>query len=553
MRALTPSRRSTASGTATTRREGVRRWLIDSRIARLLFFWNFVALAILAGGALLLAEMRAQLIRAKADSLLTQGELIASALADTATKGEPEPSLQDRNAREVLRRLMVPEATRVRLFLPSGELVADTDLLSDRVIQAPLPPLTMDREQRPIPNSGGGVPGFFRSLVPATVLPWRPDFTLKEEVARSAAGERLTGQRKGDQGERVVSVSIPVQHVQAVVAVLTLESGDVESILQAERRAMLPFILAAAVIWFMSSLLLALLIAEPLQTLATVADRLRLGQATRLEAPPVLLERNDEIGDLARSLKRMVEALLDRIDANERFAADVSHEIKNPLTSIRSAVETARAVQDPAAREKLLAIIAADVGRVDRLITDISRASRIEAETARGAPGPIDLSRMLPQIVETYEATRREGEVAVHWVGPAPAHAFVIGQEAPLGQVLRNLIDNARSFSPEEGDVSVYVRDEIRRDGRWLRIYVDDAGPGVPEDNLETIFQRFYTERPKGTAFGSNSGLGLSIVRQIIDAHKGRVWAENIPGDGRPAGARFIVELPAASLGMASG
>jgi two-component system sensor histidine kinase ChvG len=544
MTALTPSRRFTASATATTRREGARRWLIDSRIARLLFFWNFVALAILSAGALLLAEMRAQLIRAKAESLMTQGELIASALADTATKGEPEPSLQDRNAREVLRRLMVPEATRVRLFLPNGETVADTDLLSDRVIQAPLPPLRRDRDKRPIKGAGEG---FWGWLTPANVLPWTPDFTLKEELKRAAAGERLSGQRKGDQGERVVSVSLPVQHVQAVVAVLTLESGDVEAILQAERRAMLPFIGAAAAVMFIATLLLALLIAEPLQTLAKVADRLRLGQATRLEAPPILLRRDDEIGDLARSLKGMVEALLERIDANERFAADVSHELKNPLTSIRSAVETARAVQDPAQREKLLGIIAADVGRVDRLITDISRASRIEAETARGAPAPVDLAKMLPHVVETYEATRREGEVAVLFVGPAPAHSVVLGQEGPLGQVLRNLIDNAKSFSRRDGDVSVYIREETRRDGRWLRIHVDDAGPGVPEANLETIFERFYTERPKGAAFGGNSGLGLAIVRQIISTHKGRVWAENILGeDGAILGARFIVELPAA-------
>ena len=536
-----------ASATATTRREGPRR-LLGSRITRLLFFWNFVGLAILAGGALLLAEMRAQLIQAKADSLLTQGELIASALADTATKGEPVPSLQDRNAREVLRRLMVPEATRVRLFLPTGEVVADTDLLSDRVFQAPLPPLQHDGDKRPLKNARGGLHRLLTAIAPATVLPWRPDFTLKEELRRAAMGERLSGQRKGDQGERVVSVSIPIQHVQAVVGVLTLESGDVEDILQAERRAMLPFIGVAVVIWFMSSLLLALLIAEPLQTLANVADRLRLGQATRLEAPPALLNRHDEIGDLARSLQRMTEVLLERIVANERFAADVSHEIKNPLTSIRSAVETARAVESPEARVKLLAIIAADVGRLDRLITDISRASRIEAETARGAPAPIDLGWLLPQIVETYEATRRGGEVAVLFKGPSPPQSVVIGQEAPLGQVLRNLIDNAKSFSPDVGDVTVYVTEENRRDGRWLRVYVDDAGPGVPEANLETIFERFYTERPKGVAFGGNSGLGLSIVRQIIESHKGKVWAENIPGDApdKIAGARFIVELPAA-------
>lgn len=545
MTALTPSRRFTASDTATTRREGARRrWLFDSRIAQLLFFWNFVALAILAAGALLLAEMRAQLIRAKAESLTTQGELIASALADTATKGEPEPSLQDRNAREVLRRLMVPEATRVRLFLPTGELVADTDLLSDRVIQAPLPPLRNDGEKRPIPGAGG----FLDSLVPATVLPWKPDFTLRQEIESAAAGAGMSGQRKGDQGERVVSVSLPIQHVQAVVGVLTLESGDVEAILQAERRAMLPFIGAATLTMFIATLLLAFLIAEPLQTLAKVADRLRLGLARRLEAPPAMLRRDDEIGDLARSLDSMVEALVERIDANERFAADVAHEIKNPLTSIRSAVETARSVQDGGQREKLLAIIAADVGRVDRLITDISRASRIEAETARGASGPIDLARMLPQIVETYEAVRREGEVAVLFRGPAPPASIVLGQEAPLGQVLRNLIDNAKSFSPDVGDVTVYLTEETRRDGRWLRIHVDDAGPGVPEENLETIFERFYTQRPKGAAFGTNSGLGLAIVRQIIDSHKGRVWAENIAGDtpGTIAGARFIVELPAA-------
>lgn len=550
---MTPSmrsKRSTASDTATTRRDESRRWLVTSRITRLLFFWNFVGLAILAGGALLLAEMRAQLIRANAASLLTQGELIANALADTATKGEPAPILQERNAREVLRRLMVPEATRVRLFLPTGEVVADTDLLSDRVIQAPLPPLNSAPS---VDKIGTSLVGRFRSIIPTTVLPWKPDFTLQEELKRAAAGERLSGQRRGDDGSRVVSVAIPIQHVQAVVGVLQLETGNVEEILLAERRAMFPFILAAAIVWFMSSLLLALLIAEPLQTLATLADRLRLGLATRLEAPPALLKRNDEIGDLAQSLKRMTEALLERSEANERFAADVSHEIKNPLTSIRSAVETAQAVEAPEARGKLLNIIAADVGRLDRLITDISRASRIEAETARGDPAPVDLARMLPQIVETYEATRRDDEVKVLFRGPAPANAIVLGQDGPLGQVLRNLIDNAKSFSPEVGDVTVYLTEEQRRDGRWLRIHVDDAGPGIPEANLETIFRRFYTERPKGAAFGGNSGLGLSIVRQIIDAHNGRVWAENIPGDrpGAIAGARFIVELPAAPAASA--
>lgn len=543
MTTSTPSKRSTASGTATTKREASRRGLLSSRITRLLFFWNLVGFAILAAGALLLAEMRAQLIRAKAESLSTQGELIASALADTATKGEPEPSLVERNAREVLRRLMVPEATRVRLYLPTGELVADTDLLSDRVIQAPLPPLRQNVVPRQ-PNEKS----LLDRISEFTVLPWRPDYTLKEEVARAAAGETLSGQRRGDEKERVVSVSIPIQHVQAVVAVLTLESGDVEDILQAERRAMIPFIVGAAIVSLLSSALLALLIARPLRTLSEAADRLRLGHANELDVPEHVFMRKDEIGDLAQALEQMTGALLERIDANERFAADVSHEIKNPLTSMRSAVETVQRVEDPEARRKLLAIIAADVGRVDRLITDISRASRIEAETARGEPAPIDLARMLAEIVETYQATRREGEVAVLFRPASPGQCIVIGQEGPLGQVFRNLIDNAKSFSPDIGDVSVYVTEELRRDGRWFRAHVDDAGPGVPDENLETIFARFYTQRPKGAAFGGNSGLGLSIVRQIIEQHKGRVWAENIPGPspGSIAGARFVVELPAA-------
>jgi len=543
MTTSTPSKRSTASGTATTRREASRRGLLSSRITRLLFFWNLVGFAILAAGALLLAEMRAQLIRAKAESLSTQGELIASALADTATKGEPEPSLVERNAREVLRRLMVPEATRVRLYLPGGELVADTDLLSDRVIQAPLAPLRQNATPQHLNEKS-----LIDRIGEFTVLPWRPDFTLNEEVQRAAAGETLTGQRRGDQNERVVSVSIPIQHVQAVVAVLTLESGDVEDILQAERRAMIPFIVGAAIVSLLSSALLALLIARPLRTLSAAADRIRLGHATKLEAPEHVFTRKDEIGDLAQAMEQMTGALLERIDANERFAADVSHEIKNPLTSMRSAVETVQRVEDPEARAKLLAIIAADVGRVDRLITDISRASRIEAETARGEPAPVDIERMLSEIVETYQQTRRTGEVSVLFRSGTLGQCIVIGQEGPLGQVFRNLIDNAKSFSPEHGDVTVYVTEEIRKDGRWFRAHVDDAGPGVPGENLETIFRRFYTQRPKGAAFGGNSGLGLSIVRQIIEQHKGRVWAENIAGaaPNSVAGARFVVELPAA-------
>jgi two-component system, OmpR family, sensor histidine kinase ChvG len=485
----------------------------------------------------MLAEMRAQLIRAKAESLVTQGALISNILAETATTGEPEPRIIGWAARDVLRRIRVPAATTVKLYRPEGEMVADSDVLSDRVAEFPLPPLRTAEE--PL---GSLLP---EGLGAATVLPWRPDFTLEEAIAAAAQGKIQSGERLDESGERIVSVSLPVQHVEAVVGVLTLESGDVENILAAERRAMVPFIVGAGVVFLLSTVGLAIQIARPLRNLSVAADRLRLGVTNQLEAPPTLMSRKDEIGDLAQALQRMTGALLERIDANARFAADVSHEIKNPLTSIRSAVETAQNVSNPDARERLLKIISADVGRVDRLITDISLASRIEAETARGAPVRVDMKRLLGDLVETYEATRKEQSAAVRLRVAPGAPTVVVGQDDPLGQVFRNLIDNARSFSPAGGEVLITIMEGARKDPRMVRILVEDQGPGIPPENLETVFRRFYTDRPKGSAFGGNSGLGLSIARQIVDAHKGRIWAENIVQGEQVAGARFVVELPA--------
>jgi two-component system sensor histidine kinase ChvG len=232
------------------------------------------------------------------------------------------------------------------------------------------------------------------------------------------------------------------------------------------------------------------------------------------------------------------------MQAIERFAADVAHELRNPMTSIRSAVETLELVKDGSARTRLLGILDQDVGRMDRLITDISNASRLDAEMARESPSPVDLGRMLALVGEFYEATRRPGEPAVRYLGPERGDALLVsGREGPLSQVFRNLIDNARSFSPPGGEVRVSVtpgREEVVA-------AVEDDGPGMPEENLETIFQRFYTARPKGAAFGGNSGLGLAIARQIVEAHGGRVWAENRRVGGTVRGARFMIALPRAA------
>jgi two-component system sensor histidine kinase ChvG len=305
-------------------------------------------------------------------------------------------------------------------------------------------------------------------------------------------------------------------------------------------------VIVGAIVIALSSLLLTWLIARPLRRLAQEADRLRLTGSTRLSLPDIT-HRKDEIGALGASLEAMTGALADRIDANERFAADVSHEIKNPLASIRSAVDTARAVPDAQRQAQLLGIIAQDAGRLDRLVTDIARASRIEAETARGDLGEIDMAAMASHLASAYAPTADEdaSHVRVVFKGAMPDDAIVLGQEGALGQVFRNLIDNARSFSPEGGTVTVTI--DVPPGKGVVRAMVEDQGPGIPPENLETVFQRFYTQRPKGTAFGGNSGLGLSIARQIITAHQGRIFAQNLPGEGgERGGARLVVELPQA-------
>jgi two-component system sensor histidine kinase ChvG len=288
----------------------------------------------------------------------------------------------------------------------------------------------------------------------------------------------------------------------------------------------------------LSSLYLAGTIAEPVRRLAAAADRVRSGASGR-GAIPNFPERNDEIGDLADSLKSMTAGLYDRIDAIESFAADVAHELKNPLTSLASAVEMFSRAKDDATRNRLLDIIRGDVKRIDRLITDISDASRLDAELSREAPQAVALSRLLSTIVDIYRMTETGRRVNYVLQDELPDGVIVRARDERLGQVFRNLIDNALSFSPDGGNVTITAR----RHNMVARITVEDDGPGIPPDNLESIFERFYTERP-GESFGRNSGLGLSIARQIIDGAGGRILAEN----REEGGARLIVELPLAHV-----
>jgi two-component system sensor histidine kinase ChvG len=331
--------------------------------------------------------------------------------------------------------------------------------------------------------------------------------------------------------------------VQEVLGVLTLEANDVDEIIARERAALIPFILIAIAVTLSSSLLLNRLIAQPVRRLSRAADSVRLSRARAISLPD-LAKRDDEVGDLTRSLEDMTQALSERMDAIERFAADVAHEIRNPLTSLRSAVETLDLVKDPAARERLLAILKNDVQRLDRLVTDISNASRLDAELSRDAPKRIDMERLIFDVVALYQATAKPGDVTVRFEPPGALEPpAVMGREGPLSQIFRNLIDNARSFSPPGAEVVVAL---AKARGQVIAT-VSDSGPGIPPENLETIFERFYTSRPKGAAFGGNSGLGLSIARQIAEAHGGQLKAANrMHPDGSVGGAAFILTLPEA-------
>ncbi|UDF03828.1 ATP-binding protein [Asticcacaulis sp. AND118] len=500
-----------------------------ARLGRLILLLNLAGLLVLVIGALVLNEFRQGLIDNRKESLMAQAETMGEIIAYVATAGDPEPYLSAQDAVQPLARFIPPEQ-RARLFDGNGQVLTDSYTVSELIDVRALPPVNESRPTPEMRQAAGRKQEAAREA-------------LETEVRLALTGERVASVRYNERGEKVVSVSVPIRRVKAILGVLTLEAGDVDAIVAAQRWAMLPFILVALGVSLFSSLLLHWLVSRPIHRLSDAADAVRM-QKARTFSLPDLESRSDEVGILARSLQSMTEALQKRMDEIDRFAADVSHEIKNPLTSIRSALETLNLVKDEAAKARLMAVIQQDVRRADRLITDISNASRLDAELARDVPRPVDVGALLDDIVSLYQHMP-DGVAVSLSRNVTPAASKVMGREGPLGQVFRNIIDNARSFSPEGGTVRVTVAHSDADPARPLQIVVEDDGPGIPAENLETIFQRFYTSRPKGTDFGRNSGLGLSISRQIIEAQGGRVWAENrTDADGAVAGARFTIALP---------
>jgi two-component system sensor histidine kinase ChvG len=361
--------------------------------------------------------------------------------------------------------------------------------------------------------------------------------------------------RVNDKKEIVVSVAVPIQRFRAVLGTLVLstQGGEIDDVLRNERRIVFFTFLFAALVTSLLAMSLAGHIAEPIRLLSLAAERVRKGVDNRSEIPD-FTQRRDEIGHLSGALRDMTNALYRRIDAIEAFAADVSHELKNPLTSLRSAVETLQYARNDEQRDRLITIVKDDVRRLDRLITDISDASRLDAELARNQARPVNAEQLLSTLVDYMRETRKPGQpdIRLEVVEPRASlnrrKAFVVlGHDNRLGQVVRNLVDNAVSFSPPGSMVTV----KLRRLPREVEFRVEDEGPGINAEHLEKIFERFYTDRPSGY-FGKNSGLGLSISRQIVEAHGGTITAGNrlgpVDSEGnRPVlGARFIVRLPAA-------
>jgi len=546
-----------------------------SSLSRRIVFLNVTGLLALVVGVLYLSQFRAGLIDARIQSLLVQGEIIAGAVAASATVetdsitidaerllelqagqsyGPSEEALSGlefpvnpERVAPVLRRLVSPTNTRARIYDRDGVLILDSRNLYD-VLRFDLPPPT----QKPGVLERGYVA--IRTWFSRGTLPLYRELGPQNGKAYGEVGNALQGfkssmVRINDRGEVIVSVAVPVQRFRAVRGALMLstQGADIDNMVGAERVAIFKVFLIAAGVMVVLSFLLAGTIAGPVRRLAESARLVRRRIRTRVEIPD-LSHRRDEIGHLSGSLRDMTDALYTRIEAIERFAADVAHELKNPLTSLRSAVETLPLAKSDESRSRLLSVIQHDVKRLDRLISDISDASRLDAEMQRHEAQPINLAKLLTTVVSVANERQDDGvTVTLNFEAGRPFAFTVLGNDSRLGQVIDNLIDNARSFSPAGGTVRVTCR---RLKGE-IEIVIDDDGPGVPEEAIERIFERFYTHRPH-QAFGQNSGLGLSISKHIIEAHGGRIWAENRPSapaasDEAPLvlGARFIVRLPA--------
>ena len=518
-----------------------RRGLISlnrSPLARKIIVFNLMALIVLVAGVLFLNPFRDSLVVQREKALISETQLVANVISARQVSEGALPRSVDG--------LAVGPGLQVFLFDPTGALVAQG-------VGQDLPGLPADAPRSTVITDflntiWTGVSGIVGGSNSKSQAQSAGDLALRN-FSEAALGETVSSTGTGAAGGVIFSVATPVMVDGALSGVVALASaeGDIDRLVRYEREQILQMFVIALLVSIGLSLVLASTIANPLSDLAAAAELGRDRDARKMTPGririPDLAARPDEIGRLSVAMRGMVAALYDRIDANEQFAADVSHEIKNPLASLRSAVGSLRMVKKEEHREKLLDVIDHDVRRLDRLVSDISNASRLDSELVKEEEEEFNLVTTLTNLCDFLG--QQAGEKGVEFITDFPSDPILIrGLEGRLAQVFVNLIGNAVSFCDDGDAVRIWTR---RRENRVL-IVVEDTGPGIPEQALTKVFKRFYSDRP-ATHFGNNSGLGLSISKQIVEAHGGVIWAENIrptnaDPTSEPLGARFVVGLP---------
>lgn len=525
---------------------------------------NIVAPLVLGLGILYIGQYRESLIQAELETLKAQTRLFSSAISEGAVKpvdimtgqrlaeGQSVLMMPDL-ARRMVQRLGETNDSRARLFNADGKLIADSAELTHK--SSPNPYVLL-HNQPTSPGLAAALRYMGRKAI--DLLPTHTDLqpyvpldsnniSAFPDAKQSLSGQISATAWEDKSNDVILTAAAPIKHHSEILGtvMLTREGYAIEAALSQVRFDVFTVFLGALSITIFMSLYLAGVIGAPLKKLAVAAEGVRQGKGRQIDIPD-LSHRKDEIGELSMALRDMTQALWDRMDTIERFAADVAHEIKNPLTSLRSAVETAVKVDNEEDRKRLMEIIQHDIQRLDRLITDISNASRLDAALSRDEISTVDLGALIRQLVDAHRAPMKRG----HRESGAQSRIrldmnnrdqlMVSGNEGRLAQVFENLIANALSFTPDEGKVHIRVQQQKNN----ITVLIEDEGPGIPDKKLETIFERFYSERPSHESYGAHSGLGLSIAKQIIESHGGWIYAENrIDEEGNRQGARFTVIL----------
>ena len=524
-----------------------------SPLARKIITFNLLAMIVLVAGVLYLNPFRDSLVLQRESGLVDEAQLVADVFEAQLPTGVPVNLVTGDgiDVVSVARGIELPDGAELFVFDPQENLVVST-VGMNRPERENVEGLKNDTRSTLITDILNSVwEGIAVVLAPATV---QDPVVGGEQLARDLVPAALQGEtqiRSGRDtaGEALFTVATPIHQGTAVVGVAAITSvaGEIDQLVRVEREQVLQMFVIAIVVSIGLSLVLASTIANPLSDLAAAAELGRDKHARKMSPNrvriPDLTARPDEIGRLSGAMRGMVAALYDRIESNEQFAADVAHEIKNPLASLRSAVGSLRMIKKDEQRQKLLDVIDHDVRRLDRLVSDISNASRLDSELVKEEEDSFNLLKMLGNLTDYLGQEAKEK--GVDFIADLPPEPIIItGLEGRLAQVFVNLITNAVSFCQDGDAVRVWAR---KRENRVL-VVVEDTGPGIPDQALTKIFKRFYSERPEGQ-FGEHSGLGLAISKQIVEAHGGVIWAENIrPMDADmtsdPLGARFVVGLP---------